>query len=113
GGWIAEPMFSQVENRRVWSAFHANARHFLTRRNLGSATPRVMALVEAASSADVQVTLESLASTTVVDHVIGLDRQPISRMAPPPAGLSVRRIDLSVEEPIVLENELGRHTDEA
>jgi glycosyltransferase involved in cell wall biosynthesis len=111
GGWIAAPMHSQAENRRVWSAFHTTARRYLTPRKIGTATPRVIALVESGSPADLWVTLESLASIALVDHVVVLNRQPMA-LAPPPASLSVRTIDLSIEDAAALENELAQHADE-
>jgi glycosyltransferase involved in cell wall biosynthesis len=107
GGWIAAPMYPQAENRRVWSEFHANAKRFLTSRHIGAATPRVVALVESGSPAELRVTLESLASIAAIERVVVLNRQPTS-LVPPPASLCVRAIDLSIEDSAALENELAQ-----
>ena len=112
GGWVAAPLQSQGEIRRVWSSFHADARRYLTPGRTDGGARRVVALVEGRSPADLQVTLESLAATGAVRHVVVLNRSGMG--LPPTAGeFSIRNIDLSIEEPGALDEEIAKLADEA
>ena len=112
GGWIAAPSQSQEETRRVWSSFHADSRRYLTPRRTDPSARRVVAIVDGRSPTDLQVTLESLAATESVHHVVVLNRGGVS--LPPTAGkFSVRNIDLSIEDSEALDEEVAKFTDEA
>jgi glycosyltransferase involved in cell wall biosynthesis len=112
GGWVAAPSQSQEQIRRAWVSFHAGFKRYLTPSKTDERTLPVIAIVDGRSQRDVQVTLESLAATEAVRHVIVLNRSGES-LLPTAAKFSVRNIDLSVEEPGVLDEELARFTDEA
>jgi hypothetical protein len=112
GGWIAAPSQSQQETRRVWSMFHADARRYLTARWTDPGPRRVIAIIDGGSPTDLQVTLESLAETESVHHVVVLNRGGVS--LPPTAGkFSVRNIDLSIEDSEALDEEVAKFADEA
>jgi glycosyltransferase involved in cell wall biosynthesis len=112
GGWIAAPSQSQVETRRVWSSFHADSRRYLTPRRTDPRARRVVAIVDGRSATDLQVTLESLAAIAAVHHVVVLNRNGVS--LPPTADtLSVRNIDLSIEDSEAFAEEVAKLADEA
>lgn len=110
GGWRAAPSQSQEEIRLVWSRFHADARRYLTPKGQASRAPRAVAVVEGRYTTGVEVTLESLAVTGAVHHVVVLSNQYHDLSAA--TGLSVRNIDLTTEDPFTLEAELGKLSDE-
>ena len=112
GGWIAAPSQSQEETRQVWSSFHADSRRYLTPRRIDPSACRVVAIVEGGTPTALQVTLESLAATDSVHHVVVLNRRSVS--LPPTAGkFTVRNIDLSIEDSGALDEEVAKLTDEA
>jgi hypothetical protein len=118
GGWIAAPSQLQDEARRVWFSFHASSRRYLTPRGTDRTPSRVdpparrlVAIVDGRSPADLQMTLESLAATGAVDHVVVLNRDGAS-LTPAAATFSVRHIDLSLEDPEALDEELAKLGDE-
>lgn len=111
GAWIAAPSQSQEDARQVWTAFHADARRYLTPCGTDPRPRRVVAIVDGRSPTDLQVTLESLAEIGTVSHVVVLNREGVS--LPPTAGeFSVRNIDLSIEDSAALEEEMAKLTDE-
>ncbi len=112
GGWIAAPSQSQQETRLRWSSFHADARRYLPPRWTDPSPRRVTAIIEGGSPTDLQVTLQSLAETESVHHVVVLNRGGVS--LPPTAGkFSVRNIDLSIEDSEALDEEVAKFADEA
>lgn len=111
GGWIATPSQSQQETRLLWSSFHADARRYLTSRWADPGPRRVIAIIDGGSPTDLQVTLESLAETESVHHVVVLNRDGVSL---PTAGkFSIRNIDLSIEDSESLDEEVAKFADEA
>ena len=112
GGWIAAPAQSQEEIRRTWSSFHADARRYLTSRKTDVGARRVVAIVDGRSEADLQVTLESLAATDTVHHVVILNRYGVS-ISQTAGKFSIRNIDLTIEEPEALNEEIAKLDDEA
>lgn len=113
GGWVAAPSQSQDEIRRVWSRFHADARRYLMQRRSGSGSAhRAIAVVDSRSSMGLQETLESLAATGVIQHVIVLNHS--GECLPPAAdSFSMRNIDLTFDEPFALDEEIAKLGDEA
>jgi hypothetical protein len=112
GGWIAAPSQSQEDTGRVWSSFHADSRRYLTPRQSEPCARRVVAIVDGRAAPDIQVTLESLAAIGAVHHIVVLNRDGVG-LPPTAARLSVRNIDLSIEDYEVLDEELAKLTDEA
>jgi hypothetical protein len=112
GGWIAAPSQSQEETRLKWSSFHADARRYLTSRGTDPDPRRVIAIIDGGSPTNLQATLESLARTDSIHHVVVLNRGGV--VLPPTAGkFSVRNIDLSIEDSEALDEEVAKFTDEA
>lgn len=112
GGWVAAPAQSQEEIRRTWSSFHADARRYLTSHRRTSRARRVVAIVDCRSETDLQVTLESLAATDAVQHVVILNRYGVS-LSQTAGKFSIRNIDLTIEEPEALNEEIANLADEA
>jgi glycosyltransferase involved in cell wall biosynthesis len=112
GGWIAAPSQSQEQIGRRWASFHAGFRRYLPRRReTDGSESRVVAIVEAQSQKELQVTLESLAAVQAVDRVIVLNRHG-QGLPQTGAGVSIHDINLSVEDPDALDEELAKLTDE-
>jgi len=111
GGWIAAPSQSQEDARLVWSSFHADSRRYLTPRRTDPLARRVVAIVDGRSPTDLQVTLESLAATGAVHHVVVLNREGVS-LPPTAASFGVRNIDLSIEGSEAVNEEVAKLTDE-
>jgi glycosyltransferase involved in cell wall biosynthesis/predicted O-methyltransferase YrrM len=112
GAWIAAPSQSQEEIKRVWSSFHRDARRYLTPNKTGRRAPSVVAIIDGQSLTDIQVTLESLAASPAVRHVIVLNRCGESFAPCEMAKFSIRNIDLSKEEAEALDEEIANLTDE-
>jgi glycosyltransferase involved in cell wall biosynthesis len=114
GGFVAAPSRSQGEIRQSWSSFHASAGQFLPKRENGEATPptRVMAIVDARSALDLRATLESMEAIHAIHRVVVLNRDGI-RLPPTSGSYSVRNIDLLIDDPEALDEELASLTDEA
>src|SRR5712664_967992 len=106
GGWIAAPSQSQQETRLGWSRFHADARRYLTSRSTDPGPSRVIAIIEGGSTTDLQVTLESLAETESVHHVVILNRDGVA-LLPTVGKFSVRNIDLLIEDSEALVEEVA------
>ncbi|MBV8858863.1 MAG: glycosyltransferase [Acidobacteria bacterium] len=115
GGWVAAPAQTQTEVRRVWTSFHADARRYLkpqTDEAGGRRTRDVVAFVEGRTAAELEATLDSLAALDAVRRVVVLNRQGVQ--LPATAGeFYVRNIDLTVEDPSALDEELERLDGEA
>jgi glycosyltransferase involved in cell wall biosynthesis len=113
GGWVAAPSQTQDEIRRVWGHFHADARRYLSRRTPAESARRaVVAVVDGASLAGLRETLESLAAIDAVLSVVVLNRQG-GELPEMTYELSVRNLDLTVEEAGALDEELAKLEDEA
>jgi glycosyltransferase involved in cell wall biosynthesis len=112
GGWIGAPSQSQQETWLGWSSFHSHARRYLKSRWTDPDPRRVMAIIDGVSQTDLQVTLESLAETESIHHVVILNRGG-GTIPPTSAKFSVRNIDLLIEDSDALEEEVAKFTDEA
>jgi glycosyltransferase involved in cell wall biosynthesis len=112
GGWVAAPSQTQDEIRRVWNCFHADARRYLTPRAEGVSARRAVAVVDSRSMRGLQETLESLATTDAVRRVVVLNHQ--GGELPQHSGeFTLRNIELTVEEPGALDEEMVKLEDEA
>lgn len=112
GGWVAAPSQTQEEIRRVWTGFHADARRYLTPHVAVGRARRVVAVLDARSTAGLRETLESLAATDAVRRVVVLNRLG-EELPQPSRELSLRNIDLTVEEPRALDEEVLKLEGEA
>lgn len=111
GGWVAASSQSRPETREVWSSFHANWKKHLTLTETNSKRSRVVAIVEGRSEADLKLTLESLAATRTVNHVVVLNRKSV--VLPSPTGaFSIRTIDFSIEDTDAIDEEIAGLSDE-
>ncbi|HBB87586.1 MAG TPA: hypothetical protein DC047_08225 [Blastocatellia bacterium] len=120
GGRIAAPSQPQHETRLEWLSFHEDAKRYLpspqtercTERRTDQGAQGVIAIVDGGSQPDLQVTLESLAETESVDHVVILNRGGVT--IPATSGtFSVRNIDLLTEDSETLDEEFAKFKDEA
>jgi glycosyltransferase involved in cell wall biosynthesis len=107
GGWVAAPSQEQTEVRRVWASFHADAKRYLKPRADEGRGRDVVAIVEGRTTAELEVTLESLAAAGAVRRVVVLNREGVA--LPTTAGeFSVRNIDLTFEDSAALDEEVER-----
>ncbi|HEX8174960.1 MAG TPA: class I SAM-dependent methyltransferase [Pyrinomonadaceae bacterium] len=112
GGWVAAPSQSQEQIRSVWSAFHSDFRRYLKPRKTEERESRAVAIVDGRSQTEILETLESLAAAGAFHHVIVLNRSNES-LPPTTVPFSIRNIDLSVEEPEALDEEIAKLGEEA
>ncbi|HWW75244.1 MAG TPA: glycosyltransferase, partial [Pyrinomonadaceae bacterium] len=115
GGWVAAPSQTQTEVRRVWTSFHADARRHLKQLEEDAHEERardVVAIIEGRTAAELEATLDSLATAGAVRRVVVLNRQGVP--LPATAGeFYVRNIDLTVEDSSALDGELEKLDGEA
>lgn len=112
GGWIAAPSQSQDEVRRVWKSFHADAQRYLPAPRTETAAPRVVAIVDAQSGSDLQLTINSLKELEAVSRVVVLNR---CGEGPQVANgsFTARTINLSIDQAGQLDDEIAGLKDEA